>query len=342
MNVPKHLSLPIQWLTFFFICLGLGYPVLNRFDPTTVEGCSDSLQYHRLVSGEVDPSVGHQLRTRVLLPWVARPFDSIAQGRVGTWNPIAFGLLVASALFTATGVLILLSIGKACVPSPQTAFAGSLLYLLNFAVSSKQLGCSLVDSGEACLMLALFGVLFSRRFYLLPIVGVVGALAKETFVPMAAAAALGWAIAEWRRGRWKLPETWWVSGMVFVGFATLVLIQSSVYGHRVWPWQFAAELRITEVGLLSGLIGCIADRQFWYVFAWLLPLGVVRFRSLPTEWIAASLGGAAAALAMCAWNNGEGTGAYTIFNAIGPALSVSAAQLLGAQASGGQKDDAQP
>ena len=332
MSSPKYSWPVIQWLTFFLICLGLGYPALNRFDATTVEGCSDSVQYSRLVSGDVDPSVGYLLRTRVLVPWVAKPFFWIAQGRVGSWNPVAFGLLVSSSLFTATGALILLLFGKTYVPSLETAFAGTLLYLLNFAVSNKQLGCGLVDSGEACLMLALFGMLFYRKLFLLPIVGLVGALAKETFVPMAAAATLGWAMAEWSRGRWKLPQTLWSLGMVLVGFCTLVLLQSSVYGRLIWPWQFAAELRIEEVGLLSGLIGCIADRQFWYVFAWLLPLGVVRLRSFPAEWMYASWGRAAAALAMCAWNNGEGTGAYTMFHSIGPALSMSAAHLLCAAA----------
>jgi hypothetical protein len=94
------------------------------------------------------------------------------------------------------------------------------------------------------------------------------------------------------------------------------------------PWEFAAELRIEEVGLPRALIHCVADRQFWYVFAWLLPLGAIRFLRLPGSWVYASISGAAAALAMCAWNDGGGTAAYTIFHAIGPALSLSAAQMF--------------
>jgi len=328
MGAPRAVWLITYWLLFFLICFGLGYPVLNRIDTSTAAGCFDSREYTRMVPADGEAVIDNQLRARVLVPWVARPFYRLANGRVGSWNPVAFGLLVAGALFAASGALILFSFARTFAVAPQVALAGSLLYLLNFAVPNKQLGCSLVDSGEASLMLALFGALFYGRFYLLPGIGIAGALAKETFIPIAAAAALGWALAEWRQGRWKVRQTLWSGGMLLAGVATFVVLQSSVYGYLVWPWQFAAQQRVEETGLLAGLAGVIADRQFWYVFAWLLPLGAIRLMQLPGKWVYASLAGAGAALAMGAWNNAGGTAAYAVFHAIGPALSLSAAQLL--------------
>jgi hypothetical protein len=49
---------------------------------------------------------------------------------------------------------------------------------------------------------------------------------------------------------------------------------------------------------------------------------------MPPAWVGASLGGAAAALAMGAWINAGGVAAPAVFNAIGPILSLSAAALL--------------
>jgi hypothetical protein len=80
--------------------------------------------------------------------------------------------------------------------------------------------------------------------------------------------------------------------------------------------------------LLRGLIHCVADRYFCFVFLWLLPLGLPRLKNFPTAWTCASLGGAAAALAMGAWNDAGGNTVPSIFNSIGPLLSLSAAQFL--------------
>ena len=281
-----------------------------------------------------------QQMLRPLVPWVARPIFRASEGRLPSWDPVAFGLLVASSLFTATGALILLQIGRAHVASESTALAGTLLYLLSFAVHNKHLGCGLVDSGESSLMLALYWLLFARKLFLLPVVGVIGALAKETFIPMAAIATVGWAVVEFRRKRWEPRSvrigllSWapWLFVMIAVGLSTTSALQYGAYGRLILPWEFAAQIRndpwAKDVSLLQGLIGCLADRQFWYVFGWLLPLGALRLNRMPRAWVGASLGGGAAALAMGAWINAGGVAAPAIFNAIGPILSMSAAVFL--------------
>jgi hypothetical protein len=124
-----------------------------------------------------------------------------------------------------------------------------------------------------------------------------------------------------------VKETILALAMVVVGLSTVVVLQWSVAGRLIWPWEFAGSLR--EGGSLArGLAGCVTDRYFWYTFGWLVPLGVIRLKHLPTAWICAALGGAAAALAMGAWNSAEGNTVPSIFNSRGPILSLSATHLL--------------
>jgi hypothetical protein len=47
------------WPMFFMIYFGLGYPSLNRFDPTHVPGLSDPVQYFRLVVDGPEAAEGH-------------------------------------------------------------------------------------------------------------------------------------------------------------------------------------------------------------------------------------------------------------------------------------------
>jgi hypothetical protein len=322
--VRRKTAVVAHWLLFFWLCFGLGYPTLNRFDPRALD--SDAIEYFKLVVGKPSDA-GDLLRYRVLVPWVAKPIFWVSQGHIRSWNPIAFGLLISNCLFTASGACLLMLIGSQYL-GRANAFAGTLLYLLNFTLPARQLGLGLVESGESCFMLVLFYLLFRRKFFLLPILGVLGALAKESFVPMCAVSTAAWAISESRRGRWKKNQTIWSIAMVLIGLSTIILLQASVTGRLIWPWEFAGTLRESDVSLWNGLLGCVTDRYFWYVFGYLLPLGVLGVRGLPKAWICASIAGAAAALAMGAWNSAGGNTVPSVFNSVGPLLSLSAANFL--------------
>jgi hypothetical protein len=97
-KVAREITL---WFLLFLICFGLGYPTLNRYDPRTVGGTSDSAWYYDLVTrGPRAAELG--MRIRLLVPYLAKPFYCVAKGRLGTWEPVFFGLLVANALLIAT------------------------------------------------------------------------------------------------------------------------------------------------------------------------------------------------------------------------------------------------
>src|SRR5437016_3434678 len=170
----------LLWGLFFLICFGLGYPTLNRYDPRK-SGNPDALEYYQLVEGNPQAVPEHS-RYRVLVPYLAKPFYWLAKGHVGIWNPVFFGLLVANSIFSATSACRLVIIGYRVLNDYGIALVGALLYLVSFNVPNHHLA-GLIDSGEACLMLAVSWAIVTDRWSVLPIFGMLGALAKVAIVP---------------------------------------------------------------------------------------------------------------------------------------------------------------
>src|ERR1051326_4370183 len=108
----RHLFLPRVvagwWLFFFLICFGLGYPTLNRYDPATnLAGAEfDAAEYYEIVVGHVSETE-LPFRLRVLVPMLAQPIFNVSAGRVGTWNPVWFSMLVVNAGFVAATACLL-------------------------------------------------------------------------------------------------------------------------------------------------------------------------------------------------------------------------------------------
>lgn len=314
------------WFLFFLICFSLGYPTLNRYDPRTAPGTSDSAVYYELVTSGPAAVEGH-MRFRVLVPFVARPFYWLARGRVGSWNPAFFGLLMANALFTATTAYLLVVVGYRQVRIPATALVGAMLYLLNFGTANIWLS-GFVDSGEGCLLMIVAWTLLSERWWPLPFWGVLGALAKESFVPLSIVyGATWWLVARHQRAS-AVSRGAWIALMAGSGLVTITVLQSMVTRHIVWPWEFAAAMN-SGSGYAQHLASSVLDRNFWYIFGWLLPLGVWRLRHLPRAWIFASVSAAAMGLLLNAYYGGApGTVARVSFNIAGPLLSLSVAILF--------------
>ena len=307
---------------FFLVCLSLGYPTLNRYDIRAA--VPDSADYARMVISGAE-AARPAYRARVLIPYLAKPFARLAQGRVGSWDPMSFGLLIANSLLTAGAAYLLVTIAFSVTGNPQTAILAALLYLLNFAVSNLMLA-GMVDSGEAFFLLAAVALMLCDRWAFLPLIAVLGAVSKETFIPFLAALAGTWAFAVPQRRRALM----WVAASVAAGLATVMALLSAGAGHAVWPWQFATGLN-SDVSHLRSAIACVTNRTFWYVFVWLLPLGLVKIRSLPRPWVRGCAAAAVVAMALSAYHNqaeDAAAAARALFNIAGPMLSLSAALTL--------------
>lgn len=314
----------LAFALFFLICMGLGYAGLNRYHPQTAPGMQDSAHYLTMVEKGPGAAGGHW-RFRVLTTWLARPVYLLARGRVGSWDPAAFGLLVVNSLFCAGAALLIALLGVRVLGDSAAALLGSCLYLLDFAIPNLQLA-GLVDASEAFLLLLVVWLLAGGRLALLPLVGVALGLAKETGVVFATVLAGVWLLSD---GGLRRSAGGWlaVAAMAVAGLATVSAVRTVLLGHLILPWQVAA-----GEGGLSGFgaafWGQITEPNFWYVLGWLLPLGLWRLGRMPRPWLAGGLCAGVVALLLGAWNGSGGNVARAVLNTAGPLLCLSSAMFI--------------
>jgi hypothetical protein len=335
-RVPHALTQWLQrWLLFFLICAGLGYAGIERYQPRTIPGLTDTAVYFRLVAGE--EVQGRDMRFRILVPYVARPFYLIGKKFFADERSRSLALLIANAIFCATTACMLVSVAIRLTGNAALALLAASLYLLNFSIANLQLA-GMIDAGEAFFMMALTWSLLFDRWWLLPVWGLFGALAKETFVPLGFVFALAWWLSTRRKASDRGTRLFWATAMLVIG--VMVIVESRI-SITTSPGMEAGTNGIFMVagglpsaglqfqsggpGYLSRLINTFSSRTFWYVFVWLLPLGVVGLKRLPRAWVIAAITGAVVALVLGLLRNIEGNDARPIFDVIGPMLSLAAA-----------------
>ncbi len=325
---------------FFLIACGLGYPILNRFDPRQTPGLTDVKTYAALVTGAPAPDAGHA-RFRMLVPWLAKPFYLLAREgfakRFATWDPVMFGLLVADSLFVAgTAVIIVilgvtLGSGQLQLQSPAVGLVGALLYLLNFAVPNLRL-VGLVDAGEGFFLLAVLWSLSEGELWVLPVIAMLGALTKESFIPFSIVMTSAWwfstrAGRNQRRGSF-LPEAAWILLSWALSLVAMIALQWTITGRFVSPLAFGLALH-GGGDYLRSFAASLSDRNLWYVFFWLLPTAIPNLKRLPGTWLIPVGATCAMAFVLNGYFGGApGTIGRALFSIAGPILSLSSALLL--------------
>ena len=64
--------------------------------------------------------------------------------------------------------------------------------------------------------------------------------------------------------------------MVLGGLIVVIAIQSIISGHLVYALGYYSILKKGRNNFLTGILFSLADKSIWYVFIWLLPLGLVK------------------------------------------------------------------
>src|SRR5205085_3228638 len=145
-----------------------------------------------------------------------------------------------------------------------------------------------------------WALMTERWGWLVPL-AILGAAAKETFIPLAATAVVVWLAVEWKRGP-RVRRGLWAAAMMTAGLATVTVLQSVTRGHLVWPWSLAVEVGAGGNYFLN-LWRCVSAHEMWYTFGWLLPLGLWNLKRLPRAWVAASFAAMLVALALGAYRD---------------------------------------
>jgi hypothetical protein len=324
---------------FFLIACGLGYPILNRYDPRQTPGLSDVKTYASIVTGTtagLDTEDMRYRRFRVLVPWLAKPFYRLAEGRSSTWDPVMFGLLAANSLFVAGTAVLIVILGNRKLGDSAAGLVGALLYLVNFAVPNLRL-VGLVDAGEGFFLLALLWSLSEFKLWALPVIAVLGALTKESFIPFSIAFTAVWWLSTWtdhkdqghggRNHFW--PDAVWIVTSWVLSLAAVIALQRSITGGLVSPLRFGFSL---YRGGGHHFAVSLHDRSLWYIFLWLLPTAIPHLKRLPRSWLIPAGATCVMALLLDAYFGGPPTAGSAwgraLFSIAGPVLSLSSALFL--------------
>ena len=312
----------------FFICCGLGYPSLSRIDWRQAPGgMEDVITYAGLVTGTPTPDLNQHTQFRILVPYLARPIYRLAKNHIGSWDPIMFGLLLVNSFFVTATVMLLLIVVHRQAGSYAVALGSALLYLLNFAVPNLRL-TGLIDAGEAFFLVAVVWSLMKEDYWLLPLWAVIGVTAKETFLPFLVIFTLSW----WLCSRKVLRRPWvaaaWMVTAWLAATGSLTMLQWRITHVFRSPLRFGLDLH-QNAAYGATLLSSVWDRNFWYIFAWLLPLSLIRLRRFPLNWRVATAMTSLTAFALNAYyGGGPGTVGRALFSIAGPLLSASVALLL--------------
>jgi hypothetical protein len=326
-SIPRP-RLALLFVLFFLICCGLGYSSLNRIDWRQAPGGLVDLQkYAAMVTSPPTGDPDDHMQFRILIPYLAKPVYRLTKDHLGSWDPIMFSLLVVNSSFVAATVVVLLAVIYRLLGNYSIALGSALIYLLNFSVPNLRL-IGFIDAGEGLFLMLLVWSLCGNSYWMLPLWAIPGAMAKESFVPYLMVFTLAWWICSRKTLVRPYRAAAWMVGSWFAALTTLAVLQRAITHVYRSPLRFGLELH-GKGGYFSHFLRSFADRNFWYIFLWLLPLSLLRLRRLPLNWRMATAATCVTAFALDAYYGGApGTIGRTLFSVAGPLLSASVAILL--------------
>jgi hypothetical protein len=324
MNIRRFLVLSGLSFLLFAICFGLGYPTLNRYNPPSIPGMTDTVQYSNLVGNGPQAAVAHW-NYRVLVPFLAKPVYWAVRGRLGTWDSISFALLVVNSAFCAAAAFIVIILAKMLSANSAAAILAGFAYLLNFTVANYHLS-GLVDSGEAFCVVLLIWAMMAHRWTLLPVIGLLAGLTKDTFIPIGFVFAATWVFLESNVERAKPILS--IAAMSVVGVSTAMVVRSAIDRHLVTPWHMVAQENLISHGLVHNLVHVFGSWNLWLTIIW-LPFVFLAGRRIPRGWRFGAFGAAGMIFVLSVWNDAASNAARPVFDFLGSLLAISFALSVG-------------
>ena len=135
-----------------------------------------------------------------------------------------FGLLVVNSFFVSATVSLLLMVVQGQLGNYEVALGSALIYLLNFAVPNLRLA-GMVDAGEGFFLMATIWSLCQEDYWMMPLWAVLGATAKESFVPFLMVFSLSWWLCSRKELRKPTTAAIWMVTSWIAGLVALTALQ---------------------------------------------------------------------------------------------------------------------
>jgi hypothetical protein len=149
---------------------------------------------------------------------------------------------------------------------------------------------------------------------------------KESFIPLGIVFTAGWWFSGLRTQ--SLRSTAWILSSWLAAVASLSGLQWWIRGSFLSPVQFGLDLHLNSEYLRHFVLS-MQDRNFWYIFAWLLPTSLPNLGRFPRTWLIPTGAASAMTIILDAYFGGApGTLGRALFSVAGPILSLSSALLL--------------
>jgi hypothetical protein len=317
----------IIWTLFFLIAIGLGYSTISRYSPADTINLDDSAVYSNLVVYGLDAMNADHRSSRILVPLIARPIFLFSEGLLGSWEPIQFSLLVVASFFCALTAILIIRICEVLYDDKIVGLIASFIFYANFAVPNLYLA-GLVDSAECFFVLLLAYALLTKRWKYIPIIGFLGVLSKETFLPISVCfAGIWWLYDTISEKSINYVNLLIILVLCLVSSIAVVFLKSFALGEITMPWQYADSM---ESNFKFGFDRILAEiRRFSYVFIWLLPLAIFKYRKIPMAFLTSTVITLFLIFSMGVWAGVSGAAmARYMFSLSGPMLSIAAAFCL--------------
>ena len=275
-------------IIFFLICLGLGYAVLNRFDPTSLVSMNDTAFYAAIVMNGID-GVSADFPDRILVPYLAHLVFLIIP-EIGSWNMVNFALLIVNSFFTSISAMLILQMSYKITKRMEYSILSCMFFLLNFHVINFYLVSS-IDSAYGFSLLLLIYSLYSQKFNYLPLLAILGCMIKEVFLPVGSGFILGWLFYEiYKYKNIEISKVILFISFMAIGVITILLsdliINSGNNTFLYWN-EYTQNLSSQEIHLNFSEI-FIDIVKFFFTLGWILVLAIPSLKDLPANLVFSS------------------------------------------------------
>ena len=275
----------VLFVLFMSICFGLGYSVMNRFDPTDMLYLDDTVFYINIVENGLGEFIydSSSRSSRIVVPYLAH-IVYILVPQLGSWNMALFSMMFVGSIFTSLNALLIFNLTIRLLNNRSVAVVASLLFLSNFIVPNFYL-IGYIDAGYAFSFTCLVYLLLTNKYYLIPILAVFACATKETFLPIGSSMIVSWLIYEYiKENRFNLANFSLALIAILLSFLTVIFLKSlTLEESATMPWEYMSNMK--NINYQTSFLDYFINRaiRFSYAIGMLLLLAIPFARKLPNK-----------------------------------------------------------